>query len=107
MKPSPELLFFCCPQLASGACRSDTDATPFKLPLRSGDRHSILFAGSKTALTGDHLMELMQLRMLLAAAERKSLQKAGQAVGRTPQAVGMAIDKLENELGVSLFHVPN
>ena len=51
-------------------------------------------------------MELMQLRMLLAAADGESLQKAGQAVGRTPQAVGMAIDKLENELGVSLFHAP-
>src|SRR4051812_26919674 len=48
-------------------------------------------------------MELMQLRMLLAAADEKSLQKAGQAVGRTPQAVGMAIDKLETELGVALF----
>jgi DNA-binding transcriptional LysR family regulator len=52
-------------------------------------------------------MELMQLRMLLAARNGKSLQKAGQAVSRTPQAVGMAIDKLETELGVSLFHAPN
>jgi DNA-binding transcriptional LysR family regulator len=48
-------------------------------------------------------MELMQLRMLLAAADGKSLQRAGQTVGRTPQAVGMAMDKLEHELGVSLF----
>lgn len=48
-------------------------------------------------------MELMQLRMLLAAADGKSLQKAGRAVGRTPQAVGMGIAKLENELGVALF----
>jgi len=52
-------------------------------------------------------MELMQLRMLLAAAHGASLQRVGQVVGRTPQAVGMAIDKLENELGVSLFHAPN
>jgi len=49
-------------------------------------------------------MELMQLRMLLAAAEGNSLQRAGHAVGRTPQAVGMAIDKLEKEVGLALLH---
>lgn len=48
-------------------------------------------------------MELMQLRMALAAAEARSLQKAAQKVGRTPQAVRMALDKLEAELGLGLF----
>lgn len=46
----------------------------------------------------------MQLRMLLAVADGKSLHRAGLAVRRTPQAVGMAIDKLEKELGVTLVH---
>jgi len=48
-------------------------------------------------------MELMQLQMLVAAAEEKSLQKAAERVSRTPQAVSMAIGKLEDELGVLLF----
>src|SRR6476619_1995070 len=48
-------------------------------------------------------MELMQLQMLVAAAEEKSLQKAADRVSRTPQAVSMAIGKLEDEIGVLLF----
>lgn len=48
-------------------------------------------------------MELMQLQMLIAAAEEMSLQKAAQRVSRTPQAVSMAIGKLEDEIGVQLF----
>jgi DNA-binding transcriptional LysR family regulator len=48
-------------------------------------------------------MELMQLQMLVAAAEEKSLQKAANRVSRTPQAVSMAIGKLEDELGVLLL----
>jgi DNA-binding transcriptional LysR family regulator len=48
-------------------------------------------------------MELMQLQMLVAVAEEKSLQKAANRVNRTPQAVSMAIGKLEDELGVLLF----
>jgi DNA-binding transcriptional LysR family regulator len=48
-------------------------------------------------------MELMQLQMLVAAAEGKSLQKAAERVSRTPQAVSMAIGKLEDEMGVLLF----
>ena len=45
----------------------------------------------------------MQLQMLVAAAEGTSLQKAADRVNRTPQAVSMAIAKLEDELGVLLF----
>lgn len=48
-------------------------------------------------------MELMQLQMLVAAAEEKSLQKAADRVCRTPQAVSMAIGKLEQEIGVHLL----
>ena len=48
-------------------------------------------------------MDLMQLRMLLAVADGKSLQRAGLTVGRTPQAVSMAIDKLEKQLGLALL----
>ena len=48
-------------------------------------------------------MELMQLQMLMAAAEETSLQKAADRVNRTPQAVSMAIGKLEDEIGVPLF----
>lgn len=45
----------------------------------------------------------MQLQMLVAAAEATSLQKAADRVNRTPQAVSMAIEKLEDEIGVLLF----
>ena len=48
-------------------------------------------------------MELMQLQMFVAAAEEKSLQKAADRVNRTPQAVSMALAKLEDEIGASLF----
>ena len=48
-------------------------------------------------------MELMQLQMFVAAAEGGSLQKAAERVRRTPQAVSMAIGKLEDEIGVLLF----
>jgi LysR family transcriptional activator of glutamate synthase operon len=48
-------------------------------------------------------MELMQLQMFVAAAEEKSLQKAADRVRRTPQALSMAIAKLEDEIGVALF----
>jgi DNA-binding transcriptional LysR family regulator len=48
-------------------------------------------------------MELMQLQMLVAAAEETSLQRAADRVNRTPQAVSMAIGKLEDEIGVPLF----
>ena len=48
-------------------------------------------------------MELMQLQMLVAAAEETSRQKAADRVNRTPQAVSMAIGKLEDEIGVLLF----
>jgi LysR family cyn operon transcriptional activator len=48
-------------------------------------------------------MELMQLQMLVAAAEEKSLQKAADRVNRTPQAVSMALAKLESDIRVALF----
>jgi len=47
-------------------------------------------------------MELMQLQMFVAAAEERSLQKAAERVHRTPQAVSMAIGKLEDELRTPL-----
>src|SRR5579862_918285 len=63
--------------------------------------------GSSMPSGGDHgrqrSMELMQLQMFVAAAEAHSLQKAGERVHRTPQAVSMAIGKLEDEIGVLLF----
>ena len=48
-------------------------------------------------------MELMQLQMFVAAAEEESLQRAAERVNRTPQAVSMAIGKLEDDIGVLLF----
>ncbi|HEX4159396.1 MAG TPA: LysR family transcriptional regulator [Rhizomicrobium sp.] len=48
-------------------------------------------------------MELMQLQMFVAAAEEQSLQKAAERVRRTPQAVSMAIGKLEDEVRTVLF----
>ncbi|HEX4158608.1 MAG TPA: LysR family transcriptional regulator [Rhizomicrobium sp.] len=48
-------------------------------------------------------MELMQLQMFVAAAEEQSLQKAAERVHRTPQAVSMAIGKLEDEIRAVLF----
>lgn len=47
-------------------------------------------------------MELMQLQMLVAASEEKSLKKAADRVSRTPQAVSMAIRKLEEEIDLPL-----
>lgn len=52
-------------------------------------------------------MELMQLQMFVAAAEEKSLQKAADRVSRTPQAVSMALAKLEDEIGAPLFDRPS
>jgi DNA-binding transcriptional LysR family regulator len=48
-------------------------------------------------------MELMQLQMFVVAAEEQSLQKAAERVRRTPQAVSMAIGKLEDEVRTFLF----
>ncbi len=48
-------------------------------------------------------MELMQLQMLVAVAEERTLQKAAERVYRTAPAVSMAINKLEKELEVLLF----
>lgn len=45
----------------------------------------------------------MQLQMFVAAAEEQSLQKAAERVHRTPQAVSMAIGKLEDEIRAVLF----
>lgn len=45
----------------------------------------------------------MQLQMFVAAAEEQSLQKAADRVHRTPQAVSMAVGKLEDEIRAVLF----
>jgi len=48
-------------------------------------------------------MELMQLQMLIAVAEERTLQKAANRVYRTPQAISVAIAKLAVEIGLPLF----
>lgn len=48
-------------------------------------------------------MELMQLQMLIAVAEERTLQKAADRVYRTPQAISVAIAKLTIEVGLALF----
>lgn len=45
----------------------------------------------------------MQLQMLIAVAEERSLQKAADRVYRTPQAISFAIGKLTLEVGLPLF----
>jgi DNA-binding transcriptional LysR family regulator len=48
-------------------------------------------------------MELMQLQMLVAVAEERTLQKAAGRVYRTPQAISTAIGKLKDEIGTPLL----
>src|ERR1700675_1363641 len=48
-------------------------------------------------------MELMQLQMLVAVAEERTLQKAAARVFRTPQAISTAIGKLKEEIGTPLL----
>jgi DNA-binding transcriptional LysR family regulator len=48
-------------------------------------------------------MELMQLQMLVAVAEERTLQKAASRVYRTPQAISTAIGKLKEEIGTPLL----
>jgi LysR family transcriptional regulator, low CO2-responsive transcriptional regulator len=48
-------------------------------------------------------MELMQLQMLVAVAEERTLQTAAARVYRTPQAVSTAIGKLTEEIGTPLL----
>jgi DNA-binding transcriptional LysR family regulator len=48
-------------------------------------------------------MELMQLEMFVAVAERGSILKASERVFRTQPAVSIAIKKLENEINAKLF----
>jgi DNA-binding transcriptional LysR family regulator len=48
-------------------------------------------------------MDLMQLEMFVATAELRSVQRAAERVFRTQPAVSMAIRKLEEEVGASLF----
>lgn len=44
------------------------------------------------------------MHAFVQAAEKRSFKLAGQVVGLTPSAVGKAIQKLEDQLGVRLFH---
>ena len=48
-------------------------------------------------------MELKQLRQFLAVMEEGNFASAARATNLTPQAIGQSIDKLQSELGVSLF----
>lgn len=49
------------------------------------------------------IMEMMQLQMLIAVAEERTLQRAAERVFRTQPAVSIAIGKLEEEVGAKLF----
>jgi LysR family transcriptional regulator, low CO2-responsive transcriptional regulator len=48
-------------------------------------------------------MELMQLQMLVAVSEERTLQTAAARVYRTPQAISSAISKLTEEIGAPLL----
>lgn len=48
-------------------------------------------------------MQFAQLEMFLAVAEERSVQKAAKRVYRTQPAVSIALRKLEEEIGTSLF----
>ncbi len=48
-------------------------------------------------------MEFKQLEMLVAVADERSVMRAAERVFRTQPAVSMALAKLEQELGSSLF----
>jgi DNA-binding transcriptional LysR family regulator len=49
-------------------------------------------------------MEFKQLEMFMAVAEERSILRAAAKVFRTQPAVSMAVAKLEQELGLHLFH---
>jgi DNA-binding transcriptional LysR family regulator len=49
-------------------------------------------------------MEFKQLEMFVAVAEERSIIRAATRVFRTQPAVSMALSKLEQEVGSSLFH---
>lgn len=48
-------------------------------------------------------MEFKQLEMFVALADERHVQRAAERVFRTQPAVSMAIAKLEEEVGLSLF----
>ena len=48
-------------------------------------------------------MELMHLRRLIAVAEEGSVKRGAERVLRTPPAVSVAVHKLEEEVGTTLF----
>ena len=48
-------------------------------------------------------MEFKQLEMFVAAAEERSVMRAAERVLRTQPAVSMALARLEDEMGASLF----
>jgi DNA-binding transcriptional LysR family regulator len=49
-------------------------------------------------------MEFKQLEMFVAVAEERSMIRAAERVFRTQPAVSMALAKLEQEFGSSLFY---
>jgi DNA-binding transcriptional LysR family regulator len=49
-------------------------------------------------------MEFKQLEMFVAVAEERNMMRAAERVFRTQPAVSMAVAKLEEEFGSSLFH---
>ncbi len=51
-------------------------------------------------------MELMQLEMLLAVVEERSVNRAANRVHRTQPAVSIALRKLEQEFVRTLLHRP-
>ncbi len=52
------------------------------------------------------IMELMQLEMFVAIVEEGSMTNAARRVFRTQPAVSIALRKLEEDVGVSLFERP-
>jgi DNA-binding transcriptional LysR family regulator len=48
-------------------------------------------------------MEFKQLEMFVALAEERSVRQAAERVFRTQQAVSMAMAKLEQDVGATLF----
>ncbi|WP_246546132.1 LysR substrate-binding domain-containing protein [Ancylobacter defluvii] len=64
----------------------------------------ILFTTDGFSLMASRVESIGAMQAFVQAADKRSFKLAGQTVGLTPSAVGKAIQKLEDQLGVRLFH---
>ncbi len=64
----------------------------------------IPFTRENISIMRIYVESITAIQAFVLAAERRSFKHAGQAMGLTPSAIGKAIQKLEEQLAVQLFH---